>query len=277
MGRTRLALLAIAALAIFAAAQTRAQHALAVTYAPGWNLVSGPEGSHLVGAEGDIFTMQPGDADYEAFPADTPLSGGFGYWAYFPQGGSLEATIGVAEYSVTLVPGQWTLVGNPNSKASVTLSGDFTALIFVPEDGYVSVSSIPVGAGAWVLGAGQLTLSAPAGAVPVVKPLSVTAFVDPVETTTSYLAPGTLVLQIDVQRNGLPVQGATVSGSVAVGGDASSMSFGPDVLRGQTGERLRFPTPALPIGTQVLIHVDATLDGVSASTDTFFAVTSTGR
>ncbi len=253
----RPAILAIAVLAIFGGAHARAPRAFAVSYAPGWNLVSGPEGSHLVGAVGDIYTLQPGDANYEAAPADSPLSGGFGYWAYFPAGGSLDATIGVATYSVTLAPGRWTMVGNPTSKATVTLSGSFSALIYVPQDGYVSVTAIPVGVGAWVLGSGQLTLSAPAGAAPDVKPLSVTGFVDPLATTTSRLLPGTRVLQVDQQRNGLPVQGATVSGSLAVSSDAFSTAFGPDVLRGRSGEVLHVQTPAFPLGTRLLIHVDA--------------------
>lgn len=141
----------------------RTPRALAITYAPGWNLVSGPAGSHLVGAEGEIYTLQPGDGAYEAFPADAPLSAGYGYWAFFPRGGRLEAAAGTPSYSVTLLPDQWALVGNPTADTIVALSGARAALVYVPGDGYVSVAVIPPGVGAWVLGSGQLALSAPDG------------------------------------------------------------------------------------------------------------------
>ena len=174
----RPALPVLVALAFALLAPVRVPHALAVNYSPGWNLVSGPEGSHLVGAEGQIYTLQPGDAEYEAFPADSSLRGGYGYWAYFPRGGWLEAAGGASRYAVTLLPGQWALVGNPSAEMIMTLSGALAALVYVPNDGYVSVSVIPAGVGAWVLGAGRLTLSAPAEPIlpsapvlPVVPPI----------------------------------------------------------------------------------------------------------
>lgn len=157
----RSALPAIVALALALLAPARAPLALAVNYAPGWNLVSGPEGSHLAGAEGAIYTLQPGDAEYEAFPADAPLRGGYGYWAYFPRGGWLEAAAGVPSYSVMLLPDRWTLVGNPSAESVMSVSGAVATLVYVPGDGYVSVSVIPPGVGAWVLGDGPLMLSPP--------------------------------------------------------------------------------------------------------------------
>jgi hypothetical protein len=159
MSPLRPALPAIVALALTVLAPAWMPRALAVNYAPGWNLVSGPEGSHLVGAEGEIYTLQPGDAEYEAFPADAPLSGGYGYWAYFPRGGWLEPAAGTSSYTVTLLPGQWTLVGNPGAELVMAVSGATAALVYVPGDGYVSVSVIPPGVGAWVLGSGRITLS----------------------------------------------------------------------------------------------------------------------
>ena len=35
--------------------------AVAGIYLPGWNLVSGPDGSLLIGATGRLYTLQPGD------------------------------------------------------------------------------------------------------------------------------------------------------------------------------------------------------------------------
>ncbi|HZQ34927.1 MAG TPA: hypothetical protein VFD32_03265 [Dehalococcoidia bacterium] len=177
---------AIVALAVVLLTPSRVPGALAVNYAPGWNLVSGPEGSHLVGAVGGIYTLQPGDADYEAFPADSPLRGGYGYWAYFPQGGWLEPTRGTPSYSVTLLPGQWTLVGNPSAEVVVTVSHGVAALVYVPSDGYVSVGVIPPGVGAWVLGSGKLTLG-PAEAPPT-PPLPAAPLLPVVPTMPSHHA-----------------------------------------------------------------------------------------
>src|SRR5207248_437834 len=43
------------------------------TYPPGWNLVAGPQGSHVRGATGSLYTLLPGDSDYEAFPVTSAL------------------------------------------------------------------------------------------------------------------------------------------------------------------------------------------------------------
>src|SRR4051794_27611985 len=106
-----------AVLAVLVAFLFCARHALpsyaAVQYAAGWNLVSGPEGSHLTGAGGPPLTLQPGDASYETFAADGALRAGWAYWAYFPNGGSLQTTPGLSTYTVTVPAGQWVMVGNP--------------------------------------------------------------------------------------------------------------------------------------------------------------------
>jgi len=56
----------------------------------GWNLVAGSAGATLSGASGQIYTLQPGDSSYESFPAGSPLKAGWGYWAFFPNGGSVN-------------------------------------------------------------------------------------------------------------------------------------------------------------------------------------------
>lgn len=136
-----------------------APSALAVNYAPGWNLVSGPDGSRLRGATGYLYTLQPGDDGYETMPASAWLKGGYGYWAYFPGGGSLLAGTGTSSYSPSLAPGEWAMIGNPSANAAATLVGTTAALTYTPSAGYQSVDAVPAGAGAWVQGSGLVNLS----------------------------------------------------------------------------------------------------------------------
>jgi hypothetical protein len=141
------------------------QYVFAVTYAAGWNLVAGPEGSRLSGASGSIFTLQPGDTDYEVFAADSPLHGGYGYWAFFPSGGSITLTGGSNTFSVASVPGQFIMVGNP-SQSVVTISGADTAYTYTPSAGYQAATTIPPGQGAWVMGS-QIALAGSGPTAPV--------------------------------------------------------------------------------------------------------------
>lgn len=156
-----------------------AEHVFAITYAAGWNLVAGPEGSHLSGASGNIFTMQPGDTDYEVFPADSGLHGGWGYWANFPTGGSITLTGGSNTFSVASVPGQFIMIGNP-SPSTVTISGADTAFTYTPSGGYQNATAIPPGQGAWVMGsqiglAGNGPATAPAPVASAPQPTANTA------------------------------------------------------------------------------------------------------
>ncbi len=138
-----------------AAAQT------AVTYAPGWNLVAGPSGSHLRGAADPIYTLQPGDEDYESFPAGSALVSGYGYWAYFPGGGSVDFAPGVRGYSVRPVAHQLVLVGNVSASSETVVSGAEAVYLYSPSTGYRLASAIPVGQGAWAAGFATITLTAP--------------------------------------------------------------------------------------------------------------------
>jgi hypothetical protein len=144
--------------------------AYAVAYAPGWNLVSGPNGSMLVGAVGNIYTRQPHDRAYESLPATAPLRGGWGYWAFFPRGGSLQAAPGLASYTVELESGEWALVGNPSAVAVALVEGADDSLVYPPNGDYKATTSIPVGQGAWVRAQGQVTVATAAAAAPPAAP-----------------------------------------------------------------------------------------------------------
>lgn len=137
--------------------QTPAVHA-ALPYPPGWNLVSGPEGSRLHGTLGPMYTLQPGDTSYASLPADLPLHGGWGYWAYFPLGGMIELAAGTAEYMVWPVPGSWVRVGNPSDSTDVYIAGADVAYTYTPGSGYRAVSVLSPGQGAFVSGTARMTI-----------------------------------------------------------------------------------------------------------------------
>lgn len=151
---------AVIVLACLAAAQLRhPQRSQAISYPAGWNLISGPDGSRARGAT-ELLTFQPGDTDYETFSADTPLRGGYGYWAYFPNGGSIDLAPGTARYTVTLIPGQYAQVGNPSALYSATVQGADDLETYDPVAGvYNSASEIPAGQGAWVSGQGAIVIT----------------------------------------------------------------------------------------------------------------------
>src|SRR5690348_8222202 len=67
--------------------EARAQR-IGITYPAGWNLIGGPDGSTVSGAMGSLFTFQAGDTAYQVVDTAAPLSACWGYWAYFPNGGS---------------------------------------------------------------------------------------------------------------------------------------------------------------------------------------------
>lgn len=131
----------------------------AATLPAGWNLVAGADGATLSGATGQIYSLQPGDADYEVFAADRPLKAGWGYWAFFPNGGSVNSPGSRNGYSVALTAGAWAMIGNPTSDCSVTVSGADTVLTYTPSAGYQQTPTLGVGQGAWVSGSGTVTLT----------------------------------------------------------------------------------------------------------------------
>src|SRR5262249_48736404 len=107
---------------------------------------------------GSLYTLQPGGTDYEVLPATALLHAGWGYWAYFPAGGSLTLGPGQASYSVTLVPDQWVMVGNPGTSGPARIDGADV----------VSEPGIQVGCGALVRSARAVWVPVPTKPMPTV-------------------------------------------------------------------------------------------------------------
>jgi hypothetical protein len=77
------------------------------------------------GAVGLLYTYQAGDTDYESFPTSTALKDCYGYWAYFPSGGTLHLPkkADVPNCTITLTDNQIAMVGNPSPTACATIPG----------------------------------------------------------------------------------------------------------------------------------------------------------
>jgi hypothetical protein len=119
-----------------------------VTYHAGWNLVGAPDGTRYAGADGPIYTLQPGDMTYEAFPAGTPAIGGAGYWVYFGGARTLDLPDGQGFVTVQLPPGQWVLIGNPSGLRTAPVTGADAVFTYDPGRGYRAVNSLLPGQGA---------------------------------------------------------------------------------------------------------------------------------
>lgn len=157
---------------------TRAQSLGVVSYPAGWNLVAGPEGTVFAGAVGPLYTLQAGDAAYRTSLPATPVRGGNGYWAYFPQVTAIRLA-GTARLpqSIQLPAGQYVLIGNPaNEPVSVSTGADLLLSYDPVGHGYVSTTVLLPGQGAWAysidgvaLTLSSLTPPAPPS-VPVASP-----------------------------------------------------------------------------------------------------------
>lgn len=136
--------------AVFLLAATGASgQAYSVTFHAGWNLAGAPEGSRYTGADGALYTLQPGDEDYQALPAGSSANGGYGYWVYFPVARTVQMPGGAPFTTVELPPGKWVTVGNPSGFRTVPVTGSDALFTWDPGRGYRAAGSLLPGQGAW--------------------------------------------------------------------------------------------------------------------------------
>lgn len=140
-----------------------------VSYAPGWNLVGGPDGTVFSGAQELLAPSADGSA-YVTLDPQQPATAGIGYWAYFPAGNSDPSVMLAPSTLQTLMldvqTGVWSLVGNP-TEDTVLVSGADAVETYSPSSGYQSATDLAPGQGALVFSYtnAQITLIAePAGA-----------------------------------------------------------------------------------------------------------------
>lgn len=131
-----------------------------VTYAAGWNLVGGPAGTTLMGANGPLYAFRAGDTSYETVSAGSPLTAGVGYWAYFNTAVTETLPMNMGQPSAMPLPaGQFVLIGNPNSVPMIVTGAD-TVLTYDAVHGYQAATMLQPGQGAWAFSnnGGSLTM-----------------------------------------------------------------------------------------------------------------------
>jgi hypothetical protein len=146
-----------------------------VTYAPGWNIVSGPAGTTLVGSTSPLYAFLAGTTAYQIYPAGTTFQPGVGYWAYFPNGGSANFGSGaVFSTTVSLPPGQFVMIGNPGTGTAVVSGANAVVLTYNPASGtYTPTTQLAPGQGGWAASqtGGILTITSSGGPPPPPPPL----------------------------------------------------------------------------------------------------------
>ncbi len=137
------------------------------TYQAGWNIVGVPDGTTL---PVDAWSWEPLRGQYVRLGAGTPLSGGRGYWAYFPTPQNVPLAAGGATTVPTTAPaGAWVLIGDPSALSGATIAGADAIYSYDPTAGvYVPAKTLGPGGGAWALslGGGTITVSAQPPAPP---------------------------------------------------------------------------------------------------------------
>lgn len=149
--------------------------AAGISYAAGWNLIAGPDGSTVTGAIGSLYTLGPDGVSYQTLATTSTLQGGVAYWAYFPSAGSLKlpATAVFGSKAVAGAADTWQMVGNPSSISTIQLvspsadSGDVALTFDSKKNQYAAATSLKVGQGAWVITKNGLVLTDPAVTPPV--------------------------------------------------------------------------------------------------------------
>lgn len=134
--------------------------ATVITYPAGYNLIGVPSGTVLPVT---AYSLDPATQQYVSIPAGTPLTGGTGYWAFFPQPTSVNLPAGATNVTVQVPPGSYAIVGNPSATASATITGADFMQIYDPRlHVYLPLHDLPPGSGAFVYSAtgGTITISA---------------------------------------------------------------------------------------------------------------------
>jgi hypothetical protein len=125
---------------------------VSVSYATGWNLVSGPLFTDFAPASPPLYTFQPGDTDYEKVNGSQDTRDGWGYWAYFNSPATVTLLAGNTDpYTVPVFGGQYMMIGNPSGTQPATVSGADFLYTYSPDAGYQPATTLAPGQGAWAL------------------------------------------------------------------------------------------------------------------------------
>jgi len=128
-----------------------------VTYQAGYNLVAFPPNTDISSITTPLYTMQPGDTEYETIQPGQGTQSGFGYWAYFSSSGQITLDAGTSNvYSVIAPSGQYIMVGNPSGTQTALVTGADVVYTYDPTNSANPYNASPLlqpGQGAWVYSA----------------------------------------------------------------------------------------------------------------------------
>lgn len=181
----------------FAPSSVRAQDGGTVTYPAGWNLVAGPSGTDFSATSGSLYTLQPGDSGYESIDASEDLQDGYGYWAYFASGATVDLAESTTDsYEVEAPAGSWLMVGNPGATAARVAGAD-SVYLYDPASGFALSSTLPPGRGALVYSAGGGVISvAPASAANTIRSVSSPSLPSAAPSSATSLAQASSPVQV---------------------------------------------------------------------------------
>ncbi len=132
------------------------------TYQAGWNLVGGPTGATFTQANGPLYLLPPGAANYVALPNTQAVSAGQGYWAYFNTATTVNLTgTTTLPATVTAPAGQYIMISNPSPTQTVTVTGADIVYTFDPTiNNYTVATTLKPGQGAFAFSnaGGTITL-----------------------------------------------------------------------------------------------------------------------
>ncbi|HZQ36668.1 MAG TPA: hypothetical protein VFD32_12100 [Dehalococcoidia bacterium] len=118
-------------------------------YAPGWNLVAGPQGARLALHGEPLYSLDGSQPQY-ADNSQGAVDSGIGYWVFYGTGQTL-LLVGVPQ-AVTQVHvngGEWATLGNSGTKPASVRGADL-ALVYDPQAGFQPATLVQPGQAAMV-------------------------------------------------------------------------------------------------------------------------------
>ncbi len=118
-------------------------------YAPGWNLVAGPQGARLALHGEPLYSLDGSQPQY-ADNTQGAVDSGVGYWVFYGTGQTL-LLVGVPQpvTQVHVYGGQWATLGNSGNKPASVRGADL-ALVYDPQAGFQPATLVQPGQAAMV-------------------------------------------------------------------------------------------------------------------------------
>jgi hypothetical protein len=118
-------------------------------YAPGWNLVAGPQGARLALHGEPLYSLDGSQPQY-ADNTQGAVAGGVGYWVFYGSAQTL-LLVGVPQpvTQVHVSGGQWATLGNSGTRPAAVRGADL-ALVYDPQAGFQPASLVQPGQAAMV-------------------------------------------------------------------------------------------------------------------------------